>query len=108
MRALEITGGCMRAIIQRHNRLNGLTFSVIEFASVSLLVGTFATYYVLHHRAIMAIIFGGVALNCLPVVFYGLRELRYQRESGNRIGSFWDKHERERHKRENPHMLRDT
>jgi len=30
------------------------------------------------------------------------------RANGRPIGSFWDKKAREQHKRENPHMLRDT
>jgi len=34
--------------------------------------------------------------------------LRENRDSGERIGSFWDRKAKEQHRRENPHMLRDT
>ncbi len=98
----------MRDIIQRHNRLNGLAFSVIEFGLIALLVGTFATYYVFHHRVILAVISWGISVNCLPVVVYGIRSLRDNQAKGRRIGSFWSKQTREQRKAENPHMLRDT
>lgn len=98
----------MSNIIQRHNRLNGVTFSIVEFGLIAMFSGTFATYYLLHHKAVMAIISWGITLNCVPVVVYGIRQLAHDRANGIRIGSFWDKKTRDRHKRENPHMLRDT
>jgi len=98
----------MRDIIQRHNRLNGVVFSIVEFAFIALFVGVFASYYLFHQRAVIAFIGWGITLNCLPVVFYGLRQLAHDRASGQPIGSFWDKAAREQHRRENPHMLRDT
>jgi len=61
-----------------------------------------------YHRAVMAFIACGIALNCIPVVIYGIRALRENRARGERIGSFWDRKAREQHRRENPHMLRDT
>lgn len=98
----------MRDIIQRPNRLNGVTFSIIEFGLVALFVGAFAAYYVAHRKVVLAVISWGITLNCVPVVVYGIRQLAHDRATGNRSGSFWDKKERDRHKRENPHMLRDT
>ena len=98
----------MREIIQRHNRLNGFTFSIIEFGIIALLVGAFATYYLLHCRVVMAIVTWGITLNCVPVVVFGFRQLMRDRASGKSIGSFLDKKAREQHRRENLHMLRDT
>jgi hypothetical protein len=98
----------MRDIIQRHNRLNGVIFSIVEFALIALFIGAFASYYLLHQRAVMAFIAWGITLNCVPVVFYGLRQLARDQASGQRVGSFWDKTAREQHRLENPHMLRDT
>ena len=98
----------MRDIIQRHNRLNGLVFSIVEFGFIALLVGAYATYYLLHGRFVMALISWGITLNCLPVVVIGLRQVAQDRASGTRNSSFWDKNAREQHRRENPRMLRDT
>jgi hypothetical protein len=98
----------MRDIIKRHNRLNGVTFSTIEFGLIALFVGAFASYYIIHQRVLMALISSGITLNCVPVVVYGIRAWRDSRASGERIGSFWDKNARKQHQLENPHMLRDT
>ena len=98
----------MRDIIQRHNRLNGLAFSIVEFAFIALLIGAFAAYYLLHHRFVMAFIGWGITLNCVPVAVIGLRQWAQDRASGAPAGSFWDRRAREQHRRENPHMLRDT
>src|SRR5262245_19335001 len=98
----------MRDIIRRHNRLNGFLFSTIEFALLALFTGAFATYYVIHHRMVMALISSGITLNCFPVVLYGIRALREKPTQGERIERYWDRRTREQHRRENPHMLRDT
>jgi hypothetical protein len=98
----------MRDIIERHNRINGITFAIVEFGLIALFIGTFATWYLLHRKVVMAIITWGITLNCVPVVVYGFRQLAHDRATGNRSGSFWDKKAREQHKRGNPHMLRDT
>jgi hypothetical protein len=98
----------MRDIIKRHNRLNGVPFSTIEFGLIALLIGTFATYYTLNHRVLSGLVAWGITLNCLPVVVYGARAWRDSRRSGERIGSYWDRRFRKQHERENPHMLRDT
>lgn len=98
----------LRDIIHRHNRLNGVVFSIVEFGLIGLFVGAFATWYTAHRRAGMAIIAWGIALNCLSVVIYGLRQLAQDRAKGKPIGSFWDRKSRARHLRENPRMGRDT
>jgi hypothetical protein len=98
----------LRDIIQRHNRLNGVTFSLIEFAGIALFIGAFATYYLLHRRVVMALIGWGITLNCVPVMVSGLRQLAHDRATGSATGSFWDPKAREQLRRANPHMLRDT
>jgi hypothetical protein len=89
----------MREIIHRHNQLNGSLFSTIEFGLIALLSGSFGSYYLIHHRAVMALISWGIALNCLPVVIYGMRALRDNRWS-ECTGSYWDRKAREKHRRE--------
>jgi hypothetical protein len=98
----------MREIIRRHNRLNGVLFSIAEFSFIALLIGAFATYYLFHRRPVMAFVAWGIALNSAAVVYYGLRQLAHDRAHGKPIGSYWDRASREQHRRENPHMLRDT
>ena len=98
----------MREIIQRHNRLNGLLFSIAEFTFIVLFIGAFATYYFVHHRPAMALVAWGITLNSATVVYYGLRQVSHDRAQGKSIGSYWDRASREQHRRENPHMLRDT
>ena len=98
----------MRDIIQRHNRINGVKFSVAEFGGIGLFIGTFGAYYIIHGRFALAATATGITLNCLPVVVLGLRQLAQDRANGKPIGSFWDPRAREQHRRENPHMLRDT
>ncbi|HVM49313.1 MAG TPA: hypothetical protein VMU04_14885 [Candidatus Acidoferrum sp.] len=98
----------MLDIIQRHNRLNGLIFSIVEFGFIAVLVGAYATYYLLHTRLVMAVVAWGITLNCVPVVVIALRQLAHDRASGTSMVSFRDKKAREQLRRENPHMLRDT
>jgi len=98
----------MRDIIHRHNLLNGVVFSVVEFGLIAGVIGAFAVYYLFHQRIGMALIAGGTALNCVPVVLDGLRELWKRRAGSETVGSFWSKDAREKHRKENPHMLRDT
>lgn len=98
----------MIAIIKRHNRLNGIPFSIAEFALIALFVGVYATYYLIHHDIILAIIGWGITVNCLPVVVIGIRMAMDRTEAKNRIAPFWHKEARRQHMRENPNMLRDT
>jgi hypothetical protein len=99
----------MRGIIQRHNRLNGLIFSIVEFVFIALFAGAFAAYYIAHRRWAMALIGSGIVFNCASVVFYGWRQLVDARSGGQAIGSYYsDKKAREQHRRENPHMFFDT
>lgn len=97
----------MGAIIRRHNALNGLRFSLLEFGLIALLVGSFSAYYLLHRDLIMALITLGITLNCLPVVVFAGHTL-LTTASHTRVGSIWDRRARAQHLHENPHMLRDT
>ena len=92
-------------IILRHNRLNGILFSIVEFAFIGLLVGAFATYYSLHKKALHAAVAWGITLNCLPVILIGTRMLF---DSSEDTPPIWNKDARQKHLRDNPKMLRDT
>jgi len=81
----------MRDIILRHNRLNGLAFSIIEFGLIGLFVCVFGTYHAIHGRIGMFVVAWGIALNCVPVVSYGTRQWVEDRAAGIKGGSFWDK-----------------
>ena len=92
-------------IILRHNRLNGILFSIVEFGFIGLLVGAFATYYLLHRKPFHAAVAWGITVNCLPVIVIGTRMLF---DSSERTPSYWNKGARQKHLRDNPNMLRDT
>lgn len=98
----------MREIIRRHNLLNGLLFSIAEFAFIVLVIGAFATYYLLHHRLAMALVAWGIVSNCAVVVYFGIRQVTHTRAHGKSVRSYWNRSSREQHRRENPHLLRDT
>jgi hypothetical protein len=91
------------AIIQRHNRLNGVTFAIVEFSLIALVVGTFAALYVIRGNIPYSLVTAGITANCLPVIIIGARMLR-----DPQIPPYWNKSAREQHLRENPKMLRDT
>lgn len=95
----------MIRIIQSHNLLNGIWFATLEFGFIALVIAPFAIYYLLHDQWLYAFVFGGIALNCLPVIWYGLRAIQ-NGEAGS--GTVWDKNARQKLVAENPHMLRDT
>ncbi len=97
----------MVAIVRRHNALNGLIFSLLEFGLIALLVGAFAVYYLIHRNTVLAFITVGSALNCLPVVVLACQTL-LTTAPAERVGSIWNRQARAQHLRENPHMLRDT
>jgi hypothetical protein len=98
----------MREIIQRHLRLNGVAISVVEFGLIALCAGAYATYTLLYHQLLMAVIAVGIALNCVPVIVYGLRELAHHSAKGERRGTDGDTKPTELHHRKNPDRLRDT
>jgi hypothetical protein len=98
----------MTDLIRRHNRLNGILFSIVEFAFIALVMAVFITLHVVHRNFTFAVIEFGIALNCLPVVVIGVRMLKERDEAGKVLGSFWNKEARQQLLKENPHMLWDT
>jgi len=60
--------------IKTHNILNGILFSMVEFAMTALVIAPFAVYYVIHGRALYAAISMGIILNCLTIGWFGLRQ----------------------------------
>jgi hypothetical protein len=98
----------MIEIIRRHNRLNGVRFSIAEFSVIALIVGFFTCYYTIHGRSVMALIGWGIILNCSAVVAIGVYMLKSPREVKDHVPSFWKKEARAELIRQNPHMLRDT
>ena len=95
----------MIRIIKSHNRLNGIKFATIEFALIALIVAPFAGYYCLHQQFVLAFISGGIMLNCLPVVYYGIEALHKGQDDSLTI---WNRQARDKLNLENPHLLRDT
>ena len=98
----------MIEIIRRHNRLNGIKFSVAEFTLIAVLAGAFAAYYAAHQKAVMVFITLGITSNCLTVALIGTRTLMDRTAEDNQIAPFWSRAAREQHLRENPNMFRDT
>lgn len=95
----------MIRIIKAHNELNGILFATIEFGLMALFLIPFGVYCLAAQSYGVGLVLGGIGLNCLPVVYYGLRAI-WAGELGH--ASIWDSRVRERLIAENPHMLRDT
>ena len=95
----------MVRIIRSHNQLNGTLFSAIEFGLMALFLVPFAVYCLGVRQLAVGLVLGGIGLNCLPVVWYGLRTF-LKRE--DKPGTIWNRQAREQLIAENPHMLRDT
>ena len=95
----------MIRIIKSHNTLNGIKFATMEFALIALIVAPFAGYYCLHQRFVLAFISGGIMLNCLPVVYYGIQALHKGQDASPTIWNSWAS---DKLNLENPHLLRDT
>ena len=93
----------MIGIIKRHNRLNGVTFAIVEFSLIAIVVGVFTALHAIRGNIPNSLVTAGIAANCLTVVIIGARMLR-----DPQIPPYWNKSAREQHLRENPNMLRDT
>lgn len=92
-------------IIKSHNELNGAVFAVVEFGLMALFLIPFGVYCLLAQKLAVGLVVGGIGLNCLPVVYYGLRASTKTESSP---GTIWNGAARDRLLAENPHMLRDT
>jgi len=66
----------MIRIIRRHNRLNGLRFSALEFGLVGLVVLALAGYFLLAGASLLGVAPLRIAVNCVPVVWLGIGSLR--------------------------------
>lgn len=95
----------MIRIIKSHNELNGMLFAAFEFGLMALFLIPFALYCLWEQKFLVGAVLGGIGLNCLPVVYYGIRA--YRNHEGP-SGTIWDSRARDRFIAENPHMLRDT
>jgi hypothetical protein len=60
--------------IKTHNVLNGLVFSVAEFAVTILILAPFAVYYLQHSQVLYALCVLGILLNCAMFVILGVRQ----------------------------------
>jgi hypothetical protein len=72
----------MLDLIRRHNRLNGIWFSICEFVSILLAIGGLGTAHLVLGNFTLAIIEWGIAVNCFPVVVIGVRMLMDRGETG--------------------------
>ena len=93
--------------IKTHNILNGILFSISEFAVTALVLAPFAAYYLTHRIFLYATIAVGIIFNCLAIVAFGLFQLR-SKEKDIGLPRVFEKSYRERVVRENPHLFRDT
>jgi hypothetical protein len=81
----------MIGIIKRHNRLNGVTFCIVEFVLIALTFGAFSTCYVIRRDIVLSLIGCGITLNCLAVAVIGIRMLIDPKEAKIRVPPFWRK-----------------
>jgi hypothetical protein len=93
--------------IESHNVLNGVIFSVAEFAITALVLAPFAVYYVTQAEVILALIFVGIILNCLTIVAFGVRQLSHG-ERGISFLKVLNKQSRADIARAHPDLYRDT
>ena len=97
----------MIRIIRGHNRLNGLTFSAVEFGLVGLAVLALAGYFLSAGSLLLAVVTIGIAVNCVPVVWLGIASLRAG-ESDIGLRAMLRPAVRAAALREHPTMQRDT
>jgi hypothetical protein len=93
--------------INTHNEVNGVAFSVAEFALIVLVMTPIAVYYLLHTRLVSAAVAAGIAANALAVVALGLRALAHKQRGGS-VLRWFDRHERATLALRYPHLTRDT
>ncbi len=97
----------MTRIIKSHNELNGIKFSVAEFALIALVIGPFGVYYLLNAQLVYGLIAAGIVFNCLTVVAFGVSAWR-SNQAGSGLKSLMSREARDRLKREHPDMMRET
>ncbi|MHB8399326.1 MAG: hypothetical protein ACYDCI_10400 [Candidatus Limnocylindrales bacterium] len=97
----------MIRLIDQHNTLNGLRFTVIEFMVMAVVVVGFAVYVADAGANVLAIALLGVGANCLVVAAVGIRLLRAG-EQDRSLGATFSPSSRARILQEHPHAQRAT
>lgn len=93
--------------IVAHNRINGFTFSVIEFGLFSLIIMPFSIFYGFTERWLFLAISVGIITNCLTVVIFAVISLR----SGDVSVGHWklfNREDRAAIAKQYPHLFYDT
>ena len=93
--------------IRSHNILNGILFSVSEFAFIALVITPFAFYYLTHEKHLYALVAIGIIFNSLTIVTFGWIQLR-RKEKDVGISDIYEKSYREKAIKENPQLFGDT
>jgi hypothetical protein len=97
----------MLEAIKTHNQLNGTRFSTVEFLVVFLAAFFIGAAYLARGSALGALLAGGVAINSLWIVGFGLRSWR-RGEMGSGMGRLFNREYRQRVSREHPTLARQT
>ena len=93
--------------IRSHNYVNGLVFSAAEFLFAALVTTPFFIYYVLHSRALLAVLAAGLILNFLTIVVFALLS-KYRGEKSIGIPFYTNPALRRRIAETYPHLTADT
>jgi hypothetical protein len=97
----------MLQAIKTHNQLNGTRFSTVEFLVVFFAALFIGAAYLARGSALGAVLAGGVAVNSLWIVGFGLRSWR-RGEMGAGLGRLFNREYRQRISREHPTLARQT
>ncbi len=95
------------AKIETHNEVNGVAFSVAEFALIALVIAPFALSYLAHARVVYAVVAVGIVANALTAVAIGARALANGQRGGS-IARWFDRDERAALASRYPSLTRDT
>ena len=106
-RGVGVETSPMIRLIDEHNTLNGLRFTVIEFLVMAVIVVGFAIYVANAGANVLAIALLGVGANCLVVVAVGLRSLQAG-ERDRSLAATFSPSSRARILQEHPHAQRAT
>jgi hypothetical protein len=93
--------------IREHNELNGVLFSSVEYGVAALAAAFVAFGFGRNNRWLGVLLLGGIALNCVVVLVFGLAALR-RGERGQSLRSLSDAEYRQRLRREHPDLMWDT
>ena len=97
----------MLQAIKTHNQLNGTRFSTVEFLVVFFAALSIGAAYLVRGSGLGALLAGGIAVNSLWIVGFGLRSWR-RGEMGPGIGRLFNGEYRQRISREHPTLARQT